>query len=89
MIQPGMQVPQHTGNKIPVPVLRVFFQELFVIDTLHCFKTHNKAYKIHTCPDQKIEYIIHYFVPKIRSPASPSPGTIYPFSFNFSSNAAK
>ena len=31
-----------------------FFQELFVIDTLHCFKTHNKAHKIHTCLDQKV-----------------------------------
>ena len=29
-----------------------------------------------------------YFVPNIRSPASPSPGTIYPFSFNRSSSAA-
>lgn len=31
----------------------------------------------------------HYFVPNNRSPASPNPGTIYPFSFSFSSMAAK
>ena len=30
-----------------------------------------------------------YFVPKILSPASPRPGTIYPFSFRQSSNAAR
>ena len=29
-----------------------------------------------------------YFVPNNLSPASPSPGTMYPSSFNFSSNAA-
>ena len=30
-----------------------------------------------------------YFVPKIRSPASPSPGMIYAWSLSFSSTAAK
>ena len=29
-----------------------------------------------------------YFVPNKRSPASPRPGTMYPFSLSFSSNAA-
>lgn len=31
---------------------------------------------------------LSYFVPNKRSPASPRPGTTYPWSFNFSSNAA-
>src|SRR6056297_773858 len=31
--------------------------------------------------------LLAYFVPNIRSPASPSPGTIYPLSFNRSSSA--
>jgi hypothetical protein len=30
-----------------------------------------------------------YFVPKIRSPASPSPGTIYPLSLRLSSSPAR
>lgn len=35
----------------------------------------------------RMSYIRHYvyFVPKILSPASPRPGTIYPFSLSFSS----
>ena len=31
----------------------------------------------------------YYFVPKSLSPASPKPGSIYPFSFNFSSMLAQ
>ncbi len=32
---------------------------------------------------KKRRFLFFYFVPKIRSPASPNPGTIYLFSFNF------
>ena len=36
-----------------------------------------------------IKIIKTYLVPKILSPASPNPGKIYAFSFNFSSMAAQ
>ena len=45
-----------------------------------------------TCLQQKTSWGISparqlsYFVPNKRSPASPRPGTTYPWSFNFSSN---
>lgn len=38
---------------------------------------------------QNIQQPLRYFVPKILSPASPRPGTMYAFSLSFSSTAAR
>ena len=38
-------------------------------------------------PGTQVGVLFYYFVPKILSPASPSPGTIYPCSFKWLSKA--
>lgn len=45
---------------------------------------YNKKDELGNLPARQLSY----FVPNKRSPASPRPGTTYPWSFNFSSNAA-